>query len=224
MISSRTRISTGSVSTVSSNAPASWPVNPSITSCGSPVSSPAGTRAEKTSPTDSIPSRRATKVRTWAEARSSHCVSSTTQTRGRSSAASASTLRTARPTRNRSGTGPSCSPKVIRSALRCGAGSSSSSSSIGAHSWCSAANASSISDWTAVTLMTRQSAARWVRYSSSAVLPTPASPRITRQRLSPRRSASRRESSSRRSASRPMSRVALRSDEECADLGCITGC
>src|SRR5262249_43100053 len=100
---------------------------------------------------------------------------------------------------------------------RCGAGSSSSSSSIGAHSWCSAANASSISNWTAVTLMTRQSAARWVRYPSNAVLPTPASPRITRQRLSPRRSASRRESSSRRSASRPMSRVALRSDEECAD-------
>ena len=56
MISSRTRMSTGPVSTVSSNARASGPVNPSITSCGSPVSSSAGTRAEKTSPTDSMPS------------------------------------------------------------------------------------------------------------------------------------------------------------------------
>jgi len=78
-----------------------------------------------------------------------------------------------RPTRNRSGTGPSCNPKVTRSALPCGCGGTSSSSSIGAHSWCSDANASSISDWTVVTLMRRQSAARWVRYSSSAVLPTP---------------------------------------------------
>src|SRR5215469_4407885 len=38
-----------------------------------------------------------------------------------------------RPTRNRSGTGLSCSPKVTRSALPCGAGSISSSSSIGTH-------------------------------------------------------------------------------------------
>ena len=192
---------------MSSNARASGPVNPSITSCGSPASSSAGTRAAKTSPTDSMPSRRATNARTWAEARSSHCASSTTQTSGRSAAASASTLSTARPTKNRSGTGPSCNPKVIRSALRCGAGSPSSSSRMGAHSWCNAANASSTSDWTAVTPMTRQSAARPARYSSSAVLPTPASPRITRQRLSPRRRASRRESSSRHSAARPISRA-----------------
>ena len=68
MISWRTGLSTGPVSTVSSNARASWGFKALRTSRGSPVSSSVGTRAEKTSPTDSIPSRRATKARTWAEA------------------------------------------------------------------------------------------------------------------------------------------------------------
>ena len=50
MISSRTWVSTGPVSTMSSNARASGPVNPSITSCGSPVSSSAGIPGRKDKP------------------------------------------------------------------------------------------------------------------------------------------------------------------------------
>ena len=47
------------------------------------VSRPGVAWAEKISPTDSIPSRRATKARIWGEAPSSHCSSSSTQTSGR---------------------------------------------------------------------------------------------------------------------------------------------
>ena len=56
--------------------------------------------------TGSASSRRATKASVCAETRSSHCASSTTQTSGCSSSASASRLRTARPTRKRSGALP----------------------------------------------------------------------------------------------------------------------
>ena len=94
----------------------------------------------------------------------------------------------------RPGTGPApdhrAARRVIRSASRCGAGSTFKL----------------IEDGCAQLVQRRErelhlrldgrdandaaSAARRVRYSSSAVLPTPASPRITRERLSPRRRAS----------------------------------
>ena len=57
----------------------------------------SGTRAAKTMPTDSATKRRATNPRTCAEARSSHCSSSTKHTRGCSSATSDSRLSTAQP-------------------------------------------------------------------------------------------------------------------------------
>ena len=63
-------------------------------------------------------------------------------------ATSDSRLSAARPTRKRSGAGPACRPNAICSASRCGPGSRPSRCSIGPHSWCSAANASSISDST----------------------------------------------------------------------------
>ena len=66
-------------------------------------------------------------------------------------------------------------------------GSASSRSSNGAHSWCRPAYASSISDSTPAARATGQPDADSTRYSSSAVLPMPASPRRTSDRLSPRR-------------------------------------
>ena len=56
-------------------------------------------RIPNTNPTRSAKSRRATNASVCADTRSSHCASSTTQTSGCSSAASASRLRTANPTR-----------------------------------------------------------------------------------------------------------------------------
>ena len=79
-----------------------------------------------------------------------------------------------RPTMNRSGTGPASIPKVICRASRCRAGTASSRSNTGAHTWCNAANASSISDWTPATLTTRHPLACLAKYPSSVVLPTPA--------------------------------------------------
>ena len=49
---------------------------------------------------------------------------------------------------NRSGLSPAASPKATLSARRCGAASERSRPSIGAHSWCRPAKASSISDST----------------------------------------------------------------------------
>ena len=69
----------------------------------------------------------------------------------------------------------------------------------------SAANASSISNCRPATRTTRHPDAASRRYSSSAVLPTPASPRITRARLSPMRTASTRSSRTWHSAARPSS-------------------
>ena len=99
------------------------PRRPPTTSSGSPARAPPGTRAAKTKPTDSAPSRRATNARTCAEAWSSHCSSSTRHTSGCSSATCDSRLSTARPIRNRSGGGPALMPNAVRSASRCGAGS-----------------------------------------------------------------------------------------------------
>ena len=63
-------------------------------------------RTANTNPTRSASSRRATNASVCADTRSSHCASSTMHTSGCSSAASASRLRTASPTRKRSGGGP----------------------------------------------------------------------------------------------------------------------
>ena len=57
----------------------------------------------------------------------------------------------------------------------------------GAHSCCSPANASSISDSTPAARTTLHPDACCTRYSSSALLPTPASPRNTSARLGPER-------------------------------------
>ena len=93
----------------------------------------------------------------------------------------------ARPARR--GSGPACrpplSPNAVASASRWGPGRRSSRPSIGAHSWCNPANASSLSASTPAALATRQHAARLDTYSNSAVFPTPASPRRTSTRLSP---------------------------------------
>jgi hypothetical protein len=210
---SRTRASSGPVSAESSTARASSSRSPPTTSSGSPARSPVGIRAPNTRPTDSVPSRRARNARTCAEALSSHCSSSTMHTSGRSPATSDSRPRAASPIRNRSAAGPALRPNAVRSASRCGAGRRSRRSSIGAHSWCSTANASSISDWTPTARTTRQPGACPARYSNSAVLPTPGSPRTTRVRLSPARTAATSRSSTPHSARRPVSSVTVPAPE-----------
>ena len=84
-------------------------------------SSSPGSRAANTIPTASASRRRATKASVSAEARSSHCASSTTHNSGRSSATSESKLNTPKPTRNRSGTAPVLEPEhdLQRLTLRC---------------------------------------------------------------------------------------------------------
>ena len=78
-------------------------------------------RTATTIATDSARTRRATKPRTWLEAASSHCASSTRQSSGRSSATADNRPSTANPTRNRSGTSPARRPKATLRASRCGA-------------------------------------------------------------------------------------------------------
>ena len=107
---------------------------PSTTSSGSPLKSALSSRIANIISTDSACSRRAANARACAEARSSHCASSTTHSSGRSAATSDSRLSTARPTRNRSGGGPASRPNAVPRAARCGPGSRSRRSSIGPHS------------------------------------------------------------------------------------------
>ena len=119
------------------------------------------TRAARTPIPAAPPAAGAPRTRASApDTRSSHCASSTMHTSGCSSAASASRLRTASPTRKRSGGGPALRPNAVLSASRCGLGSCPRRPSIGAHSACSPANASSISDSTP--------AARAIRHPSAA--------------------------------------------------------
>ena len=91
----------------SSSNRASSARRPSTASSGNPSSSslPPGSRTPNTNPTRSAKSRRPTNASVCAETRSSHCASSTMHTSGCSSAASASRLRAANPTRKRSGGG-----------------------------------------------------------------------------------------------------------------------
>ena len=123
---------------------------PRSTSSGSPSRTcwPPDSRNPNTNPTRSASSRRATNDSVCADTRSSQCASSTMHTSGCSSAASASRLRTANPTRKRSGGGPAVRPNAVLSASRCGVGRCSRRSSIGAHSACRPAKGSSISDST----------------------------------------------------------------------------
>ena len=95
---------------------------------------------------------------------------------GCSSAASDSRLRTASPTRNGFGARRELSPSATSSASPWGAGSRSIRWKLGELNCCSAAKASSISPSTPTERATRKSAAAPTALSSSAVLPTPASP------------------------------------------------
>ena len=133
MIRSRTRSSSLNRSVERSSARASPLRKPRTSSPSTCWSSKPGSRAANTNPTRSASRRRATKASVNAEARSSHCASSTTHSSGRCSASAANKLSTANPTRNRSGAVPSLSPNTVSSARRCGAGSSSMRSSNGAH-------------------------------------------------------------------------------------------
>ncbi len=188
-IRSRTCSSSGPASTVPSSSCASPSSSPPTASSGRPsrCRSPLGSRTAKTSPTDSAPRRRATKASACAEAASNHCASSTMQTSGRFSAMSDRRLSTARPTRNRSGASPSRNPNAVPSAPRCGPGRRSRRSRNGAHSCCNPAYASSISDSTPTARAMPHPDACCTRYSSNALLPTPASPRSTSARLGPAR-------------------------------------
>ena len=141
-----------------------------------------------------------------AEAASSHCASSTMQTSGRSSATTDSRLKAARPTRNRSGASPSRKPNAVPSASRCGPGRRPRRSRNGAHSCCNPAYASSISDSIPAARATVHPDACCIRYSSSALLPTPASPRSTSARLGPVRTLATSSSSAAHSLRRPSSR------------------
>ena len=200
---SRTRSSNGTRTAEPNSARASPSRRPSTASFGNPSSSSPASRVTNTSATDSANKRRATNTSACAEARSSHCASSTTHTSGCSSAASESKLRTANPTRNRSGAFPTPSPNATPSAFCCGAGSRSRRSSIGAHNCCKAANASSISDSIPTALEIRNPDAESIADSSSAVLPTPGSPHTTSTRLCPPRTAASSRSSASRSLRRP---------------------
>src|SRR3954453_11252193 len=174
-------------------------------SSGRPASSWLAARSTNSIATDSASNRRATNARACAQARSSHCASSTTQTSGRSAATSESRLSEASATRNRSGAGPPLSPNVTPSASRCGTGRPSRPSNTGAHSWCSVANASSRSDSTPTARSTRMSTADAIAYSTSAVFPIPASPRTTSTPLRPLRAASSSPPSTAHSSRRPRS-------------------
>ena len=120
---SRIRASSGPVSAESSSARASPSRRPSTTAPATPPAPRPGPGPRRPGPPAPRRRRRATNARACAEARSSHCWSSTTQISGRSPATSDSKPSTARATRNRSGAGPALMPNAVRSASRCGTGS-----------------------------------------------------------------------------------------------------
>ena len=212
-IRSRTCSSSGPATADASSVRASRSASPWTVSSGSPVRScwPPDWRTAKTIAIGAAPRWRATNASACPEARSSQCALSTAHTSGRSAATPDIRLRTARPTARRSGAAPARMLNAVRSASRCGPGRRSIRSRNGAHSWCSPANASPVSDSTPTARAMRHPAACARRYSSSAVLPAPASPHTTSVRLCPARtSATRRLSASlsrRRPGSGPSSAV-----------------
>ncbi len=121
-IRSRIRRSSRDGVTESNNARASETGSPVTSSSGKPSSSWPGCRAPNTGATDSTSNRRPTNPSTCAEARSSHCASSTRHSSGRSPETSDSRLKTASPTRKRSGGATARIPNTVlqRLALRLG--------------------------------------------------------------------------------------------------------
>ena len=114
----------------------------------------SASRAANSRPMPSAPSRLPANTKASADAWSSQCASSSRQTSGRCSAASASSDSTPTDTRNRSpgrspgelrSPGAAASPNAACSATACGAGRRPNWSSSGRSSWCSAANGSSTS-------------------------------------------------------------------------------
>ena len=110
---------------VSRSSWAAWSGRPEMRRLGRACrrgSASAVSRTPKSSPTRSASSLRATKPSRSADSSSSHCASSITHSTGRVSAASDSSVSTARPTRNGSAGGPDTSPKATpqRAALRLG--------------------------------------------------------------------------------------------------------
>ena len=122
-------------------------------------------------------------------------------------AAAAIRLRVASPTSKRSGVAPEARPNATQRASRCGSASESSPPSSGMQSWCSPANGSSISDSTPVTWTVWNPDAASATNRSSAVLPTPGSPRMTSVPLRLWRADSRSRSRASRSADRPRNAV-----------------
>ena len=207
-IRSRTCRSTANRTDALNSARASPFSSPRTSSSGRCRNSSPGTRAANTSPTGSASRRRATKPSVNAEVWSSHCASSTTHNRGRSSAASDNKLSTARPTRNRSGAGPAARPKTVRSASRCGPGNRSTRSSSGTHNWCRPANASSISDSTPTARSTVKSDADCDQVLQQRRLPDPGLAANHQRPTLPRRTSSIKPSSRAHSSARPRRLIA----------------
>ncbi len=204
---SRTWASIGPPTDTLSRPRASVSWRPSTVSSGRPASSsrPRRSRVANTGPGVRRASAAPRDARVCAETRSSHCVSSTRQNNGCSAATSVSSPSTAMPTRNRSGGGPSLIPNAVARASRCGGGRRSRRSRNGAHSWCSPANGSSISDSAPAPRATRCRETRASRWSSRADFPIPASPRRTSAALRPASTSAARASRTCRSRRRPRS-------------------
>jgi hypothetical protein len=83
---------------------------------------PSGSRTANKNAMRSMCDPRATNARTSADARSSHCASSVTHNKPPSLATSDNRVRMARPTKKRSGAGPSTDPNADANACCCGAG------------------------------------------------------------------------------------------------------
>ncbi len=172
--------------------------------------------------------RRAANTSASAEARSSQCASSIRHTSGPSSASSPSSDNTASPTRKRSQDPASRSPNAASNAWRCGCESAERRSGTDPSSRCNPANGSAASDCTPAPRSTRTAArpggtgspaaappdlasphaaapAAAAASSSSAVLPMPASPRMTSAPLRPARAPASSRSMTDRSLALPYS-------------------
>ena len=90
---------------------------------GNLASSSPGFRVANTKPTDSASRRRPTNAKTCAEARSSHCWSSTTQTSGCSPGYLRQQAQHGQADQEALRSGPAPRPNEVRSASRCGTGS-----------------------------------------------------------------------------------------------------
>ena len=173
--------SVGPATTEPSRTAASALLSPCRRSSGRPARSPwsGASRAAIKSTTDSASNRRATNASVWTERRSSHCASSTINSTGSCSANPARSCSTARPTRKRSGGGPTPRPNAVARASRCGAGRDGTRSRKGRQICCSPAYGSSISDSTPTTRTRSKPSARVATTSRRADLPIPASPRTS---------------------------------------------